>query len=72
MTTKSNNWLEFYKDLASNNQVNLQMEQLASLFAPNVSNEDFIRNLKENPGSFVLAVDHFNNVLLLHQVSILV
>jgi hypothetical protein len=71
MTTKSNNWLEFYKDLASNNQVNLQMEQLASLFAPNVSNEDFIRNLKENPGSFVLAVDHFNNVLLLHQVSIL-
>jgi hypothetical protein len=47
------------------------MEQLSNLFSHQVSEADFISNLKENQGSFMLAVDHFNNVLLLHQVSIL-
>ncbi len=72
MTTfKKSTWLEFYKSLSTNAQVDGQMESIADLFSPQVSNADFIQNLKENPGSFLLAVDHFHNVLLLHQVSVL-
>ncbi len=46
------------------------MEQFSNLFSHQAPEADFIRNLKENPGSFLLAVDHFNNILLLHQVSV--
>jgi hypothetical protein len=47
------------------------MDQLSNLFSCQVPDADFIQNLKENPGSFMLGVDHFNNMILLHQVSIL-
>lgn len=67
---RKENWLEFYRNLPSNTQVNDQMEQFSNLFSWQVPEVDFIRNLKENPGSFILAVDHFNNVILLHQVSV--
>ncbi len=64
--SKESNWLDFYKNLTSNKQVILQMEQLSNLFSHQVSEADFIQNLKENPGSFILAVEHFNYVILLH------
>jgi hypothetical protein len=70
-SNKSPNWLSFYRDLPTNDPVNKQMEQLSNLFSRQVNDQDFIRNLKENQGSFILGVDHFNNVILLHQVSIL-
>jgi hypothetical protein len=70
-SNKSPNWLEFYKDLPKNEPVNKQMEQLSNLFSHQVNDKDFIRNLKENSWSFILGVDHFNNVMILHQVSVL-
>jgi hypothetical protein len=70
-SNKSPNWLAFYRDLPTNDPVNKQMEQLSNLFSRQVNDLDFIQNLKENQGSFILGVDHFNNVILLHQVSIL-
>ncbi len=67
---RKENWLEFYKDLPSNTQVNDQMEQFLNLFSCQVPEVNFVFNLKENLGSFILAVDHFNNVILLHQVTV--
>jgi hypothetical protein len=70
-TIKKTSWLEFYRSLSTNTQVDNQMDQLSALFSHQVSNNDFIKNLKENQGSFLIAVDHFNKVVLLHQVSVL-
>jgi hypothetical protein len=70
-TTKKSTWLEFYKSLSTNAQVDDQMYHIVELFSPQVSNADFIQNLKEHPGSFLLGVDHFHNVFILHQVSVL-
>ena len=50
---KSPNWLDFYNNLTTNEAVNKQMDQLTNLFARQVNDADFIRNLKENPGSFL-------------------
>ncbi len=70
-TLKKKSWLEFYKSLTNYNLVNSQMDQLSGLFSHQVNDADLIQNLKEDPGSFLLAVDHFNIILLLHQASIL-
>jgi hypothetical protein len=70
-TIKKVSWLEFNKGLSTNSQVDERMDHLSALFSPQANIGDFIQNLKENPGSFLLAVDHFYNVVLLHQVSVL-
>lgn len=47
------------------------MEQFITLFAAGASEVDFISQIRENSGLSAIAVDHFNRVLLLHQVSVL-
>lgn len=54
-----------------NKQVDDRMDILSTLFSHQVNNQDLIQNLKENPGSFIVAADHLHNVILLHQVSML-
>ncbi len=70
-TMKKTSWLEFYESLSTNSRVDEHMDRLSTMISIQVSNIDFIKNLKENPGSFLLAVDHFHNLILLHQVSII-
>ncbi len=42
-----------------------------TLFSAGATDADFIGQIRENQGLAAIAVDHFNRVLLLHQVTVL-
>ena len=51
--------------------MNSKMSEVVSLFKSGLPSIDCIKNIRENPGFSALAIDHFHNVVLLHNVSTL-
>lgn len=71
MAYQAATWREFYFAHPDNDSSNIQMEQFITLFAAGATEADFISQIRENQGLSAIAVDHFNRVILLHQVTVL-
>jgi len=71
MTTSPKDWKSYYEldyDMA---ELNTQMDKVLALAKFENSNDDCIKNLKNNPGLAIIAVDSFNEIYLFHQVHVL-
>jgi hypothetical protein len=68
MSSKAENWTLFYSGLEKNQTVNLQMAQIMAFNRYQMIQEDYISNLKSNPGLTLLAVNGFHELLVLHNV----
>ena len=71
MTSRAENWSLFYSNLPKNHDVNQKMAQIIGFNHFHLSQEDWISNLKQNPGLSMLLVNGFHDLILLHQVSFL-
>ncbi len=71
MAYQASSWRDFYFSHPDNEVSNNQMEQLITLFSAGATEADFISQIRENQGLAAIAVDHFNQVLLFHQVTVL-
>jgi hypothetical protein len=71
MTSRAENWSLFYSNLPKNHDVNQKMAQIIGFNRFQLSQEDWISNLKQNPGLSMLLVNGFHDLILLHQVSFL-
>jgi hypothetical protein len=69
MSTRSENWALFYANLQGNEGVNQQMAQIMNFNRFQLSHEDCISNLANNPGLSILAVNGFNELFLFHTVN---
>ncbi len=70
MAYQASSWHDFYFSHPDNEVSNNQMEQLITLFSAGATEADFISHIRENQGLAAIAVDHFNRVLLFHQVTV--
>jgi len=71
MTTSAKDWKSYYEldyDMA---ELNTQMDKVLGLAKFENSNDDCVKNLKNNPGLAIIAVDSFNEIYLFHQVHVL-
>jgi hypothetical protein len=66
MSTRAENWTLFYSGLEKNQEVNLQMAHIMAFNHFQMVQEDYISNLKSNPGLALLAVNEFHELLLFH------
>jgi hypothetical protein len=71
MTSRADNWSLFYSNLPKNHDVNQKMAQIIGFNRFQLNQEDWISNLKQNPGLSMLLVNGFHDLILLHQVSFL-
>jgi hypothetical protein len=71
MVSHAPSWDLFYKNLASNLEINLKMQTIMEFSGPSVSEEVWISNLSKNPGLALLVVNGFGKLVLLHNVSYL-
>ena len=71
MTSRAANWSLFYSNLPKNHDVNQKMAQIIGFNHFQLHQEDWISNLKQNPGLSMLLVNGFHDLILLHQVSFL-
>jgi hypothetical protein len=71
MTSRPENWSLFYTNLPKNHDVNQKMAQISGFNRFQLSQEDWISNLKQNLGLSLLLVNGFHELLLLHHVSFL-
>ncbi len=70
-TTIANSWSTNYKDHHSSDDLNQKMNSILEICRHGSSNDDCFKNMKENPGLALLAVNGFNDLHLLHQVHVL-
>jgi hypothetical protein len=68
MCTRAENWTLFYSGLEKYQAVNLQMAQIMVFNRFQMVQEDYVSNLKTNPGLALLAVNGFYELLLFHNV----
>jgi hypothetical protein len=68
MSSRAENWTLFYSGLEKNQAVNLQMAQIMAFNRYQTSQEDYISNLKSNPGLALLAIKGFHELLVFHNV----
>jgi hypothetical protein len=71
MSSRAENWTLFYTNLSKNQDVNLKMAHIMSFNHFQLNREEWISNLKQNPGLSILLVNGFHDLLLLHNVSFL-
>ena len=71
MTTLPKDWKSYYEldhDMA---ELNTQLDKVLALAKFENSNNDCIKNLKNNPGLALIAIDSFNEIYLFHQIHAL-
>lgn len=71
MAYQAATWRDFYFGHPDNEVSNSQMEQFITLFSAGAPEVDFISQIQENQGLAAIAIDHFNRVLLFHQLTVL-
>jgi hypothetical protein len=71
MAYQAATWRDFYFGHPDNEVSNSQMEQFITLFSAGAPEVDFISQIQENQGLAAIAIDHFNRVLLFHQLAVL-
>jgi hypothetical protein len=71
MVSRAPNWILFYKNLGSNLELNLKMQNIMDLNSHHVSEDGWISNLAKNPGLAMLVVNGFGKLTLLHNVNYL-
>jgi hypothetical protein len=71
MSSRAENWTLFYTNLSSNLDVNLKMSKIMGFNQFHLPQENWILNLKENPGLSMLLVNGFHDLILLHQINFL-
>ncbi len=71
MSFRAENWTLFYANLPSNVDVNSKMAKIMGFNLSNSTQEEWISNLKQNPGLSLLLVNGFHELMLLHQVNFL-
>lgn len=70
-TSKSDTWALALANDWCNPTIDNKMLHVISMVKPNTTPADCIANIREDPGFCLLAVAHFNQVFILHNVSIL-
>jgi hypothetical protein len=71
MDSRFTTWSLFYENLDRNLKVNQKMNQIMNLSHFQLSEEDWITNLKNNPGLAMLLVNGFLKLMLLHDICYL-
>jgi len=71
MAALAKDWKAYYKTVFDMAELNIQMDKVLALCNFKNSDEECVRNLKENSGLAILVVDSFNKVHLFHQIHIL-
>jgi len=70
MSFQSNHWDMFYAGYPARDILNKKLDQIIKLLPATATQDECITMLWGTPGLSLLAVDEFNEVLLLHQVMI--
>ncbi len=65
------NWTSYYCNHVSNKDLNIQMGQILDICRFGATDQDCLKNVKDNPGLACIAVDGFHELVLLHQVHVL-
>jgi len=71
MSSSANDWKAYYETDFDMAELNIQMEKVLALCDFKNSDEECVKNLKENSGLAILIVDSFNEIHLFHQVHFL-
>ena len=71
LSSKHDSWKLALENNWSNTSMNAKMPDIVSLLKQGLSAVDCIQNIRENPGFAALAVDHFQNIVLLRNISVL-
>jgi len=71
LSAKHDSWKLTLENDGSNATLNNKMLEIVSIFKASTPAAECIQNVRENPGFAALAVDHFQTVVLLHNVYIL-
>jgi hypothetical protein len=71
MSSRAENWTLFYSNLPRNHDVNQKMAQIIGFNRFQMPQEEWVSNLKQNPGLSILLVNGFQELTLLHHVSFL-
>jgi hypothetical protein len=71
MSSRAENWTLYYTNLPKNQDVNLKMAPIIGFNCFQLSQEEWISNLKLNPGLSMLLVNGFRDLTLLHNISFL-
>ncbi len=70
-TTTADSWSNHYKNHHSSDDINQKISSILDICRHGSSNDDCFKNMIENPGLALLAVNGFNDLHLLHQVHVL-
>jgi len=70
MSFQSDRWDTFYAGYPAKDILNKKLDQIIKLLPATATQDECITVLRGTPGLSLLAVDEFNEVLLLHQVMI--
>jgi len=71
MSSLPKDWTTYYETDYDMAELNTQMEKVLALCDFEITDEECLKNLKENSGLAILVVDSFNEVHVFHQVHIL-
>jgi len=71
MVSRAPTWTLFYKNLATNRDIDLKMDKIMEFNVASIPENVWISNLIKNPGLALLLVDGFGKLVLLHNLSYL-
>jgi hypothetical protein len=71
LVTTADSWSDHYKNHHTSDDLNQKMISILDICSHSSTNDDCFKNMKENPGLALLAVNGFNDLHLLHQVHVL-
>jgi len=71
LTQKFDFWNQVFQFDPTNTTLNEKMSDILSLSKSGLSAPECVENLRQNPGSAALAIDHFQEIVILHNIAVI-